>query len=241
MQPMWLPICSLIRFASNATMHLFWLAIGEDIWNFTLEKNLSNATNATMHLFTQTIWENIWKLTLETSHSNATNVTMHLFWQAAWEDIWKLTLEKSRKNATNVIIHLFRHAVWQHLKTHSREEMQPMQLCICSGRHFEKTHSGEKSFKCNQWDYEFVLAGSVRRHLKTHTWAQLTQNCFTHSGEKTHHCGSSMSHTGEKPSNCAKCWFSSAESPGLNIGDSVIWSDPLIKAELKFWTVILVC
>ena len=116
--------------------------------------------------------------------------------------LWK----KSRKSATNVTMHLFKHAVWQHLKTHSREQMQPMQLCIFSGRHFEKTfenslrrkivqmqpmqcdyefvlagnlrrhlkaHSGEKLFKFNQWDYEFVLAGSFRRHLKTHSWAQL--------------------------------------------------------------------
>ena len=146
-------------------------------------------------------------------------------------------------------MHLFRHAVWQHLKTHSREQMQPMQLCICSGRHFEKTfeNSGEKSFKCNQWDYEFLLAGSVRRHLKTHSWAQLAHHhLFIHSGEKTHHLGSSLSqagdlkkhlliHTREKPFKCAKCRFSSAESSGLNIGDSAIWSKgrvQIIKMEI---------
>ena len=138
------------------------------------------------------------------------------------------------------------------LKIHSREksytcnrcdfpsvhsyDLQAMRLCIISGRQFEKT------FKISLW----------RKILKSHSWAQLAQHLFTHSGEKTHHCGSSLRqagdlkkhlliHTGEKPFNCAKCWFSSAESSGLNIGDSVIWSDPLIKAELKLWTVIFVC
>ena len=41
-------------------------------------KNCTNATNATMHLFWQAIWEDIWKLTLKKSHTNATNATMHL-------------------------------------------------------------------------------------------------------------------------------------------------------------------
>ena len=127
-------------------------------------------------------------------------------------------------------------------------QMQPMWLCICSGRRLRRhlkthsgkkfTHSGEKSFKCNQWDYEFLLAGSVRRHLKTHSWAQLAHHhLFIHSGEKTHHFGSSLSqagdlkkhlliHTGEKPFKCAKCRFSSAESSGLNIGDGVFEVTP---------------
>ena len=32
---------------TNATMHLFWQSIWEDIWKLNLEKNRSNATNAT--------------------------------------------------------------------------------------------------------------------------------------------------------------------------------------------------
>ena len=157
----------------------------------------------------------------------------------------------------------------RHLKTRSGKKVvkvQPMWQCICSNMQFDniwkltpenkcnqcnfafflagtlrrrlKIHSGEKSFKCNQWDYEFLLAGSVRRHLKTHSWAQLAHHhLFIHSGEKTHHFGSSLSqagdlkkhlliHTGEKPFKCAKCRFSSAESSGLNIGDGVFEVTP---------------
>ena len=155
-------------------------------------------------------------------------------------------------------MHLFWQAIWEDMNTHSQEKSYSCNQCNFASalagnlRRCLKTHSGEKSFKFNQWDYEFVLAGSFRRHLKTHFWAQLAQHLFTHSGEKTHHCGSSLSHagdlkkhllihTGGKPFKCAKCMFLSADSSGLNIGDSVIWSDPLRKAELKLWTVILVC
>ena len=140
-------------------------------------------------------------------------------------------------------MHLFRQAVCQHLKTHSREKLYDCNQCnfasVLAGnlRRRLKTQSGKKSFKFNQWDYKFVLAGSFRRHLKTHSWAQLAQHLFTHSGEKTHHCGSSLRqagdlkkhlliHTGEKPFKCAKCRFSSAESSGLNIGDGVFEVTP---------------
>ena len=32
-----------------------------------------------------------------------------------------------------------------------------------------KTHTGEKSNKCNQCDYASSLAGNLRRRLKTHS------------------------------------------------------------------------
>ena len=60
---------------------------------------------------------------------------------------FKLNLEKNRSNATNV-------------------------TRICSFRRFEKTLENshwKKSLKCNQCDYASVLAGNVRRHLKTHS------------------------------------------------------------------------
>ena len=39
-----------------------------------------------------------------------------------------------------------------------------------------KTHSGQKSYKCNQCDFAASQAGSLRRHMKTH------------SGEKSNKC-----------------------------------------------------
>ena len=51
--------------------------------------------------------------------------------------------------------------------------MQPMRLRICSLRRFEKkhlmSHTREKSLKCNQCDYASVLAGDLKKHLKTHS------------------------------------------------------------------------
>ena len=66
-----------------------------------------------------------------------------------------------------------------------------------------KTHSGEKSNKCNQCGYAFFQAGHLGEHLKTH------------SGEKLHKCNQCdyassyagtlnrhmKTHSGEKPKN----------------------------------------
>ena len=64
-------------------------------------------------------------------------------------------------------MHLFRHAVWQHLKTHSREQMQPMQLCICSGRHFEKTFENSLRRKIVQMQPMRLWICSARQWQKT--------------------------------------------------------------------------
>ena len=64
-------------------------------------------------------------------------------------------------------MHLFRHAVWQHLKTHSREQMQPMQLCICSGRHFEKTFENSLRRKIVQMQPTRLWICSARQCQKT--------------------------------------------------------------------------
>ena len=97
-------------------------------------------------MYRQAIWGHIWKLTLEKKRTNATNATLHLFGQTIWGDIWKSI------------------------------QMQPMRLCICTGRQFEthlKTHSGEKADKCNQCHFASVRADNLRRQLKKkNVWMQ---------------------------------------------------------------------
>merc|ERR1711884_874846 len=51
-------------------------------------------------------------------------------------------------------------------------QIQPMRHRISSLRRFEKTFENshwKRSSKCNQCDYASVLAGNLRRHLKTHS------------------------------------------------------------------------
>ena len=54
-----------------------------------------------------------------------------------------------------------------------------------------KTHSGEKSNKCNQCDYASSQAGHLETHLEMH------------SGEKKH----LKMQSGEKPNKCNQCDF----------------------------------
>ena len=199
MQPIRLCICSSKKF--------------EDTFEISLQKQIIQGKPVQLCICSGRQFDHIWKFTPEKSRANATNATMHVFWQAIWEDIWKLILEKNRQNATiacfasvhsdNLRMHLKTHSgersfnyasvlagnVRKLLKIHSREksytcnrcdfpsvhsyDLQAMRLCIISGRQFEKT------FKILLW----------RKILKTHSWAQLAQHLFTHSGEKTHHCG----------------------------------------------------
>ena len=73
-----------------------------------------------MHPLGQTVWGDIWKHTVEKKLRNATSVNMPVLIQAAWGDIWRHTVEKVKK-------------------------MQPMLLCLFSGRRFEET------FENTQW------------------------------------------------------------------------------------------
>ena len=63
----------------------------------------------------------------------------------------------------------------RHLKTHSGEKSNKCNLCYHASfqasdlRMHLKTHVEEKSNKCNLCDYASSQAGSLRRHLKTHS------------------------------------------------------------------------
>ena len=62
----------------------------------------------------------------------------------------------------------------RHLKTHSGEKTNKCNQCDFASARLDvlkihlKMHSGEKSNKCNQCDYASIQAGDMRRHMKTH-------------------------------------------------------------------------
>ena len=141
--------------ATSVTMHPLLQVIWGDIWRSTLEKSQTNATSVIMHPLGQAIWGHIWKRTVEKSQTNATCVIMQPLGQAIWGYIWKCTVEKRQTNATNVIMHLIKQAIWGHIwKSQWRkvEQMQPVWLCIRSGRHFEETFENARGRKIDQAD-----------------------------------------------------------------------------------------
>ena len=105
-----------------------------------------------------------------------------------------------------------------------------------------KTHSGEKSYKCNQCEYASVQAVDLRRHLKSHSgeklfkcglcdfasvWAvALRTHLKTHSGEKSYKCNQCdyasaraddlrrhlKIHSGEKSYKCNQCNYASVRA-----------------------------
>ena len=98
--------------------------------------------------------------------------------------------------------------------------MQPVQLRILSGRHFEETFQntqGEKSNKCKQCGFASYLPGNMRRHV------------LTHSGKKSNKCNQCnyassqagnlrthlKTHSGEKTNKCNQCDYASVEAGDL--------------------------
>ena len=138
---------------SIITLHPFINAVLGDIWKFTLEKNLkcNHCDYASAHASDLI---DIWKLTLGLNPTNATNMNLHLFRKTIWGDIWKFTLEKNLTNAnfasnlnfhwrdiwqlTLAMHHTYYHTISKHGALHLFKEAKT------------KSHSGEKSFKCNQ-------------------------------------------------------------------------------------------
>ena len=141
----------------------------------------------------QAIWGVIWKSTVGKSQTNATNAITHLFRQEIWGNIWKHTMGKSQTNATNATMqyasahvnslrrHLAIHYTVEEGKTNVYEELwnkNSKTLSIKTSfasfyasalRTHLKTHSGEKSNKCNLCDYASSEVGKLKRHLKRHS------------------------------------------------------------------------
>ena len=100
---------------------------------------------------------------------------------------------------------------------HTKTNINTLSSQASSLRRHLKTHSGEKSNKCNQCDFVSSRAGDLKRHLKTH------------SGEKPNKCNQCdyassradslrthlVEHSGEKPDKCNQCDFTSSRADVL--------------------------
>ena len=139
------------------------------------------------------------------------NVTLHPHKQAIWGNIWKRTVEKRQ--------------TFQNRQRRRAKEVQPMWLYNVESTSSQagelrkrlKTHSGEKTNKCNQCDFASSHVWSLKAHLKTH------------SGEKPNKCNrceyaSSFAgnlrqhlktHSGEKSNKCNQCDYSSSQASNL--------------------------
>ena len=69
----------------------------------------------------------------------------------------------------------------RHLKTHSGEKSNKCNQCDYASywagdlKTHRKMHNGENSNKCNQCDYVSFQAGNLRTHLKTHSGEKLNK------------------------------------------------------------------
>ena len=110
-----------------------------------------------------------------------------------WGHIWKRTVAKSQTNATNVTASSQASHLRRHFKTHSGEKSNKCNQCDYASSWVDAliTHSGEKTNKCNQCDFASSQARLLSQHLKTHS--------------------------GEKPNKCIPCDFACSRPSFLRI------------------------
>ena len=109
------------------------------------------------------------------------------------------------------------------MKTHSGEKSNKCNQCDYASveagdlRRHLKIHSGEKSNKCNQCDYASSLAGDLRRHLKTHSGEKSNKcnQCDYASSEAGNLRTHLKTHSGEKTNKCNQCDYASIQAKDL--------------------------
>ena len=116
--------------------------------------------------------------------------------------------------------------------------MQPMQICLFSGRKFEDTFENApwgKVKKCNQCDFASSHAGDLRRHLTKHSGEKYKKcnqcnyvSCY--ANDLRRHL---QRHSGEKSNKCIQCGFASSYSNFKDTVENAQWGK--VKQMQPMW------
>ena len=156
MQPMWLCICALRQFEKT---------FENQLWKKVVQMQPMRLRICSLRRFENTFETHNGEKLYKCNYASVLTVNLrrHLKTQS-WEKSFKYNQRDS---------HHFIQTIWENTGKLTLEkviEMQPMRLyaSVLAGnvkRHL-KTHSGEKSFICNQRDFAYVHSDDLRKHLK---------------------------------------------------------------------------
>ena len=153
-------------------MPLVWRIITDNASSeaVTLKKHLKNTQRA--------VWRSIWLSTVE-SETIAISVLLHALTHTIWGDFWKHSREKSNICNQCEYAYLLACHLRRHLKTYGgKSQTNAINVTLHQLGQTVWGHIWKytKSNKCNQCNFVPYQAGSLRKHLKTH------------SGEKFNRC-----------------------------------------------------